>query len=454
MKNLVAACLVVLSGVVAASGQEPQFSELIAFGDSLSDAGNLGVHEPPYHDGRFSNGPSWIDRLADRFGIERPKASKFGGMNFAWAAATTRDELQFFDQTYIPGLDAQITEYLADGSPQDGQLFSVWVGTNDFWERFEQNPELSANWVATGVDRLLGAGVQDLLVLNLSVYHGEMLPDTVPRYNAAPLPKFNSTLAAQLNGLREKHPSATIYEFDYASFLDTIVSDPALFNLTEPLAPACADCGIGGTAGVDIAPNPEEFYFWDEIHISRKGNQLIADEVYRQFFAQPGDFDLDELVDVMDVELLGRSIREKKHDLRFDLTDDQLVNLDDLTTWVHALKNTWFGDANLDGEFNTSDLIEVFQAGKFETSEAATWNAGDWDADGQFGTGDLIAAFQDGGFEMGQRVQRVAIVPEPSSLLLLLCSSFLGLARIRRMSRAVKKENSAVVAVSTHARFG
>ena len=371
----------------------------------------------------FGSSPSEIF-----LGVPQPQASGLGGTNYAWGAATTRDELQVFRQTYVPGLDAQVTEYLAENVPQDGQLFSVWIGTNDFWDKFEDNPELSANWVATGLDRLLDAGVQDLLVFNLSIHHGHSLRS----YTPDPSPSFNATLAEQLDHLRNEHPSASIYEFDYAAFLDSIVADPVAFGLTEPLSPACADC-ITGQEGKDIAPNPDAFYFWDDIHVSRKGNRLIAETVCRQFFAQSGDFDLDGLISATDLELLSASIIAEDHDTLFDLNDDQMINLQDLNSWVKDIKNTWFGDANLDGEFNTSDLIDVFQAGKFEASEFAGWSEGDWNSDGRFGTGDLIVAFQDGGFEMGP-VQQVATVPEPNPLILVLIGSFFRLVRRRRSS--------------------
>lgn len=59
------------------------------------------------------------------------------------------------------------------------------------------------------------------------------------------------------------------------------------------------------------------------------------------------------------------------------------------------------GDANLDGHFNSSDLVAVFQAGKYETMQPATWAEGDWNGDGVFDSGDLVAAFQDGCYEDG-----------------------------------------------------
>lgn len=87
--------------------------------------------------------------------------------------------------------------------------------------------------------------------------------------------------------------------------------------------------------------------------------------------------------------------------------------------YVHDVLNTWVGDANLDGEFNSSDFVEVFQAGQYEdgTPGNSSWRTGDWNGDGDFGSGDFVVAFQDGGFEVGPR-QAVA-VPEPSSAILL-----------------------------------
>lgn len=56
------------------------------------------------------------------------------------------------------------------------------------------------------------------------------------------------------------------------------------------------------------------------------------------------------------------------------------------------------GDSNLDGQFNSSDLVQVFQQGKFETGTTASWADGDWNADEQFTTSDLVFAFQLGAY--------------------------------------------------------
>ncbi|MCA9166252.1 MAG: hypothetical protein KDB23_01230 [Planctomycetales bacterium] len=54
------------------------------------------------------------------------------------------------------------------------------------------------------------------------------------------------------------------------------------------------------------------------------------------------------------------------------------------------------GDANLDGVFDSGDLVQVFQAGKYHIDADATWAQGDWDNNQRFDSGDLVAAFQTG----------------------------------------------------------
>ena len=76
--RLVAGALVLLGLVAIMSIQAwsaPAFEHLVVFGDSLSDTGNAG---------RFSNGPVWVEYLADRLGLTLSPSQR-GGSNFAVA---------------------------------------------------------------------------------------------------------------------------------------------------------------------------------------------------------------------------------------------------------------------------------------------------------------------------------------------------------------------------------
>lgn len=150
----------------------------------------------------------------------------------------------------------------------------------------------------------------------------------------------------------------------------------------------------------------------------------------------PGDFDNNKQLDVGDLDLLSSDIRSEKPHLIFDMNNDGQIDYADREFWIVSLANTYIGDSNLDGEFNTGDFIEVFQAGKYETGELAHWNEGDWNGDQLFDSGDFIAAFQHGGYELGAR-PAVITVPETSSLAFGMIIGVLSVGRIRKPRQAV-----------------
>jgi len=79
-----------------------------------------------------------------------------------------------------------------------------------------------------------------------------------------------------------------------------------------------------------------------------------------------GDFNNDEQIDIADLDALNDQIRFGNADLdRFDLNEDGLVDLADQQKWIAEAAGTWLGDANLDGEFDSSDLVAVFQLGVY-----------------------------------------------------------------------------------------
>ena len=148
------------------------------------------------------------------------------------------------------------------------------------------------------------------------------------------------------------------------------------------------------------------------------------------FVGIPGDFNKNGILDASDVDLLAAEIRLPSGDMDYDLNGDGELTAEDHVSWVHELALTWFGDANLNGEFNSSDLVAVFAAGKYERDVVASWSEGDWNGDGRFGTGDLVAAFEDGGYEQGPRMA-VNAVPEPASILILM-GGLIGIAFCHR----------------------
>lgn len=146
----------------------------------------------------------------------------------------------------------------------------------------------------------------------------------------------------------------------------------------------------------------------------------------------PCDLNGDGSCDVLDIDALSAEVRNGTNNPNFDLDGDGAVNEADRVVLVESLFNTFFGDSNLDGEFNTSDFVSVFTTGEFEdgVDGNSTWATGDWNGDGDFGTGDFVLAFSAGGFEAGPRVA-VDAVPEPASVTILVLG-ILGVVRLAR----------------------
>ncbi len=147
----------------------------------------------------------------------------------------------------------------------------------------------------------------------------------------------------------------------------------------------------------------------------------------------PGDYNNDGAVDVLDIDLQAGAIADPAPDLAtYDENGDGVVDIVDRGIWVEDHRNTYFGDANLDNEFNSGDLVAVFAGGKYETGEMASWAQGDWNGDLAFDSGDLVVAFADGGYEQGPRPAGAA-VPEPSSLVLVVLGimGLIGIVRRR-----------------------
>ena len=93
--------------------------------------------------------------------------------------------------------------------------------------------------------------------------------------------------------------------------------------------------------------------------------------------------------------------------LSFDDLDGD-GDLDFVALEGSATEFRWFeqvpliGDVNGDDVFDSSDLVSVFAAGKYDLGTQATFDEGDWNGDGVFDSSDLVLAFRLGTYESGR----------------------------------------------------
>jgi uncharacterized delta-60 repeat protein len=113
-----------------------------------------------------------------------------------------------------------------------------------------------------------------------------------------------------------------------------------------------------------------------------------------------GDFDNNGRIDAADIDLLCAAIQQGSAASRFDLDADSRVTQDDHRWLVKNILGTTYGDANLDGVFDSKDLVDLFASGQYEDTipHNSGWATGDWNCDGDFTTADLVLALQEGGY--------------------------------------------------------
>lgn len=168
------------------------------------------------------------------------------------------------------------------------------------------------------------------------------------------------------------------------------------------------DDGVEGLAWARLAIRIDDLpsngtYFGSRIEVRYKESEIFAGHVLSPVL---GDFDGNGNLDIRDLDLLSQRIHGNQGwNPLFDLDDDGSINETDRRIWIDQVFGTYFGDANLDGEFNSSDLVTVFSADEYEDNVAmnSSWAEGDWNGDREFDSGDLVLAFTAGGYEQGPR---------------------------------------------------
>jgi phospholipase/lecithinase/hemolysin len=241
------------------------FSELVVFGDSLSDNGNLyGLTggeipmSPPYWEGRFSNGAVWVEHFAEGIGI--PLDDRAYGGSF------TSDVLL-----------QQVTPYVTFEEVSPDALYTIWAGPNDFLDS-EVDPFLGVinamEHIGMSVALLAAAGAEHFLIPNL--------PDLglVPSVTETGDPEFiadattlstifNAALVATIELLEDEY-SLEILEMDAFGLSRDLVANPGRYGLVNVTERALSEDG-------SIVANPDEYLFWDGVHPTRVVHELFAD---------------------------------------------------------------------------------------------------------------------------------------------------------------------------------
>lgn len=265
------------------------FSNIYIFGDSYSDTGNAfnttgGVlAAPPNYHGRFSNGLLWIDYLAESLKLSLEPSTENNlnnhSINFAFGGATTGLENLFPavipDLPELPGLQQQIQSYISRKQhSQPNALYIIWAGTADYAPFVNGIPKYSdtlttiAN-ISTAIKALTEVGARNILLVNVIDIGKTPLATEVNQITDSHLvsqvvEKHNQSLKEIAYTFEDK---INLMLFDVKSIVDQAIAHPHKFGFTNTTQ----------ASSLVESSNPDEYVFWDMVHLTNKTNQLIAD---------------------------------------------------------------------------------------------------------------------------------------------------------------------------------
>ena len=271
------------------------FSAIYAFGDSLSDVGNVYLATnlatggerpepgPPYVDGQFSNGPIWVQDLAEMMSLPALTPSLINGNDFAWGGATAGAGAA------VPSLLDQVGIFLAaKGGAPSNALYTFSIGANDLFGVLSGSAQprgLSqiAGDVAKAAQALELAGARHLMLFgvpNLGLTPMILTagaPD-LPAEASSLTRRFNETVLADIAA---EAPRLAVYYIDAYGLLTDVVSDPGRFgfaNVTDPCwTGEIAGYLGGGSLCSELQDVQNRRLFWDSAHPTQAAHRLVAD---------------------------------------------------------------------------------------------------------------------------------------------------------------------------------
>ncbi|MCD7460146.1 hypothetical protein HAX54_042955 [Datura stramonium] len=331
--------LVVLGFVGTNAQQVPCY---FIFGDSLVDNGNnnniqslakanylpYGIDYPGGPTGRFSNGKTTVDVIAEQLGFNGnipPYASARGrdilrGVNYASAAAGIRDEtgrqlggrISFSGQVNnYRNTVQQVVQILGNENAAADYLkkciYSIGMGSNDYLNNYfmplyystsrQFTPDQYANVLIQQYTQqlkiLYNNGARKFALIGVGQIGcspnalAQNSPDgrtCVQRINVANQ-LFNNKLKALVDNLNGNTPDAKFIYIDAYGIFQDLIENPSAFGFRVTNA-GC--CGVGRNNGqITCLPfqrpcrNRNEYLFWDAFHPTEAANIVVGRRSYR-----------------------------------------------------------------------------------------------------------------------------------------------------------------------------
>ncbi len=295
MKKILTFCALFFSTVLLAQ----PLNKIVVFGDSLSDNGNFYHYmkeqfpRAPYYEGRFSNGPVWIEYIAEENQVELDDYA-FGG---AGILAPDADE-----ESALFNLKQEVSSYLLShgDKAEENTLYVMWIGANNYLA-IPQDGEEALYVVLTGIqtqlERLAERGAKNFLVLNLPDLG--VTPAATEAEASELLTKLtlehNTRLTQMIDGFRSQYSDSKWVYVNIGELFQDLFQHPEQYGISpEVLYDYCYDkytamplknismlkvaASIKPLAAGEQADPCDGYLFFDLVHPTGHAHRVLADK--------------------------------------------------------------------------------------------------------------------------------------------------------------------------------
>jgi phospholipase/lecithinase/hemolysin len=290
----------------------PNFSQMVVFGDSLSDTGNdsgiASLFGYVTTNGRFTSDPTskppsagtgvWHEELATDLGIAAATPSSSGGSNWAYGAAVTGAGTQ--DLGIVHNVGRQVSDYLTRTSNicSPTALYAVFAGGNDLLDAadadgtntvgvhsLESAANTAANNLETYILNFATDGARYLVWPNLpeldqTPYARSTYNSSIEAALADAVQTFNSDVASAIQYIHSVNANVTIYAPDVHTWFNEMLNGTypgyAFTNVTVP-----------ATSVTPVPASADTYLFWDKLHPTEKAHKLLGDAVFNTIAVGP-----------------------------------------------------------------------------------------------------------------------------------------------------------------------
>ncbi len=273
------------------------FDNMVVFGDSLSDDGNISIAQnlPQIFRWTTNPGQTGVENIGDFFGMPLGPALG-GGTDFAFGGAGIVNNSPG-TPAGVPTLPTQLGMYLqaTGGAADPNTLYAMWGGANDVFynatmaamqqltpAQVQANIQTAAGTELGMIEQLGQAGARYVMVFNLPNIGITPMALAQGPQNAAELTglslTFNNTLNAGL-----ANTGVNIIPVNTFAFLNEVVANPGAYGFTNVTAPACTGSAFGclpaGTPGATSTYQPgtqDTYLFADGVHPTTAAHAMLA----------------------------------------------------------------------------------------------------------------------------------------------------------------------------------